>query len=84
MIFPSVICNKKFSEKWDDFRNSIDNFGCVLQDDISVTSIKYLNTLTKKIKNIVTPAQAVSFVINNALGKKISKILFALNLLYVY
>lgn len=58
--------NEQFSKKWTEFSNSINNLGLVLQKDVSDTSIKYLTILTKKIQNIVTPTQAVDFVINNA------------------
>lgn len=60
--------NDKFSEKWIQFSNSINNLGLVLQQDISETSIKYLTIFTKKIQNIVTPTQALDFVINNTTG----------------
>lgn len=44
----------------------MDNLGNILKHDISETSLKYLSILTRKVQNIVTPTQAVDFVINNA------------------
>lgn len=49
-----------------EFTNSMDNLGNILKHDISETSLKYLSILTRKVQNIVTPTQAVDFVINNA------------------
>lgn len=58
--------NDKFTEKWEDFTNSINRFGELLQQDVSETSIKYLSGFTNKIKNIDTTSQAVDFIINNS------------------
>lgn len=60
------LLEEQFSKKWAEFLGSINNLGCVLHKDVSETSIKYLTILTKKVQNIVTPTQAVDFVINNA------------------
>lgn len=50
-----------------EFSNSINNFGLLLQQDVSELSLKYFSVLTKKKKqNIVTPTQTVDFTINAA------------------
>jgi len=58
--------NDKFTEKWEDFTNSINRLGELIQQDVSETSIKYLSAFTNKIKNIGTTSQAVDFIINNS------------------
>jgi len=60
------LLNEQFSKKWTEFSNSINNLGLVLQENVSETSIKYLTILTKNIQSLVTPSQAVDFVINSA------------------
>ncbi|XP_029344601.1 uncharacterized protein LOC115033907 [Acyrthosiphon pisum] len=62
--------NEKFTEKWEDFTNSMNKLGELLQQDVSETTIKYLSVLTKKIKNIDTTSQAEDFVINNSSSSK--------------
>ncbi|CAI6377696.1 unnamed protein product [Macrosiphum euphorbiae] len=62
--------NDKFTEKWEDFTNSINRLGELLQQDVSETSIRHLSVFTKKIKNIDTTSQAVDFIINNSSSSK--------------
>jgi len=40
--------NDKFTEKWEDFTNSINRLGEVLQQNVSETSKKHLSVYTKK------------------------------------
>jgi len=60
------LLTEKFSKKWTEFSNAINNLGLVLQKDVSEASFKYLTILTKNIQSKVTPTQAVDFVIKSA------------------